>query len=42
MTEIFGSKALGAVRASVGIASDERDVDRLLVVLATVRGGAAG
>ncbi len=31
---IVGTKALGAVRVSVGIASDERDVDRLLAAIA--------
>ncbi len=31
---ILGPKALGAVRASVGIASDERDVDRLVAAVA--------
>ena len=30
---IVGPKALGAVRASVGIATDERDVDRLVAAL---------
>jgi len=34
LREIFGDKALGAVRASVGIASNEADVDRLAEVLA--------
>ena len=32
---IFGGKALGAVRVSLGIASNEADVDRLIEVLAT-------
>jgi molybdenum cofactor sulfurtransferase len=31
---VFGSKGLGAVRVSLGIASNERDVDRLLSALA--------
>ena len=39
---IFGGKALGAVRASLGIASNEADVDRLIEVLATFRGNAPG
>jgi selenocysteine lyase/cysteine desulfurase len=34
LREIFGDKALGAVRASVGIASNDADVDRLAAVLA--------
>ncbi len=33
LRSIVGPKALGAVRASVGIAADERDVDRLLAAL---------
>ena len=39
---IFGGKALGAVRASLGIASNEADVDRLIEVLAAFRGDAPG
>jgi len=35
LRRIFGGKALGAVRASVGIASNERDVERLLEVIET-------
>ena len=34
LQRILGPKALGAVRASVGIASDERDVDRLVAAVA--------
>jgi len=34
LREIFGDKALGAVRASVGIASNDADVDRLAETLA--------
>ena len=33
LREIMPGKALGAVRASVGIATDERDVDRLVAAL---------
>ncbi|HEX5014621.1 MAG TPA: aminotransferase class V-fold PLP-dependent enzyme [Candidatus Limnocylindrales bacterium] len=35
LRRIFGPKALGAVRASVGIASNERDVERLLEAIET-------
>jgi molybdenum cofactor sulfurtransferase len=34
LLEIFGGKALGALRASLGIASNEADVDRLVEMLA--------